>query len=302
MYGSYKININLKTLLSMKKNLLFVVLTLLVSFASAQDTITGWTFPVNTGTDSLNANLGTNQNQGYDLRFQLYQTPTSDSTINTITFIEGATTYAASTTGWQEGNGVRFWSAKFKAGDYKNFKVSSKQRSTDGPRDFKLQWRLSSSAFEDVPGGTITVADDWTTGVVNQLEVPITGQGTSSVYIRWVMNSNTDVNGGTVAPGGSSAIDDIIVTAQSTLGTEEILFTDQVAVYPNPGKGIFTVQSTRTLTDIAVYDETGKTIRLLNHPGSKTSVDMTGFSKGIYFLKVRFVDNDQTYTRKFILE
>ena len=117
MYGSYKININLKTLLSMKKNLLFVVLTLLVSFASAQDTITGWTFPVNTGTDSLNANLGTNQNQGYDLRFQLYQTPTSDSTINTITFIEGATTYAASTTGWQEGNGVRFWSAKFKAGD-----------------------------------------------------------------------------------------------------------------------------------------------------------------------------------------
>ena len=161
---------------------------------------------------------------------------------------------------------------------------------------------MSSSAFEDVPGGTITVADDWTTGVVNQLEVPITGQGTSSVYIRWVMNSNTDVNGGTVAPGGSSAIDDIIVTAQSTLGTEEILFTDQVAVYPNPGKGIFTVQSTRTLTDIAVYDETGKTIRLLNHPGSKTSVDMTGFSKGIYFLKVRFVDNDQTYTRKFILE
>ncbi len=144
----------------MKKQLLLFTFLLVMLTAVVQGTITGWTFPVNSGADSLNANLGTATNQGYDLRFQLVITPESDSTINTIYFADGAENFAAATAGWQDGAAVRFWSVKFKAANYSNFKVSSKQKSVDGPRDFKLQWRLSSTTFEDVPEGTVTLAND----------------------------------------------------------------------------------------------------------------------------------------------
>lgn len=285
----------------MKKHLLLFAFVTAMITAMAQDTLTGWTFPVNSGTDSLNANLGTAQNKGYDLRFQLVLTPTSDSTINTIYFENGPTTYAAATAGWQDGSGVRFWSVKFKAANYSNFKVNSKQKSENGPRDFKLQWRLSSTTYEDITGGTVTLANDWTTGVVNQLPVPITGQGTSSIYIRWLMNSNINVNGGTVADTGVSMIDDILVTGTSNLGVDEIVYTNRISLFPSPNHGTFTVKSIHPLTSIVVIDENGKILYTDNQPKMSSHINLAGIAKGIYFLRVRFSDSDKDYTRKFIV-
>lgn len=269
--------------------------------AMAQDTITGWTFPVNSGPDSLNANLGTAGNQGYDLRFQLVITPELDSTINTVYFAEGTETYAAATAGWQDGANAKFWSIKFKAANYSNFKVSSKQKSVDGPRDFKLQWRLSSSTFEDVPEGTVTLANDWTTGVVNQLPVPIAEQGTGSIYIRWLMNSNTDVNGGTVTPNGISMIDDILVTAISSLGVDEVVFTNRISIYPVPNNGSFTVKSTQPLTTLTILDASGKSVYTNNNPGTVNPVNLAGAAKGSYLLQVRFADSDKNYSKPFVI-
>lgn len=269
--------------------------------AVAQDTLTGWTFPVNSGADSLNANLGTAGNQGYDLRFQLVITPEEDSTMNTIYFADGAETYAAATAGWDNGAESKFWSIKFKAADYSNFKVSSKQKSMDGPRDFKLQWRLSSTTFVDVPEGTVTLANDWTTGVVNQLPVPIADQGTGSIYIRWLMNSNTDVNGNTVAPAGVSMIDDILVTGVSSLGVDEILFTNRITIYPVPNNGSFTVKSTQPLTSLTIVDGTGKTVYTNTNPLLENPVNLSGAAKGSYLLQVKFADSDKNYAKPFVI-
>jgi hypothetical protein len=267
----------------------------------AQDIITGWTFPVNTGTDSLNANLGTATNKGYDLRFQLYLSPTSDSTINTIYFDNGPTTFAAATAGWQNGSELKFWSIKFKANNYSNFKVSSKQKSVDGPRDFKLQWRLSSGSFEDISDGEVILANDWTTGVVNQLPVPITGQGTGSIYIRWLMKSNDNVNGGTVTPSGVSMIDDILVTAVSSLGVDEVVFTNRITLFPSPNQGDFTVKSTQPVAFMIITDMNGKVIYSDSKPEMESKINLNGAAKGTYLLKVRFADNDKNYTQKFII-
>jgi len=289
----------------MKKHLLFAMMLIIAGALSAQETLTGWTFPVNSGADSLNANLGTTQNKTYDLRFQWVLTPTVDSTLNTVTFVDGATTFAAATAGWDNGANVKFWSIKFKASDYSQFKVSSKQKSdaaNPGPRDFKLQWRLSSGAYADVAGGAITLGADWTTGVVANLPVPITGQGTSSIYIRWIMSSNTDINGGTVAATGQSMIDDILVTGVSTLGQNEILYTSRLKVFPSPNNGTFTVSSTEPIDFMSVVDVNGRTISTLENPLQKQSVTISDAKPGIYFLKVRFSDSDQDFSTRFIVE
>jgi hypothetical protein len=289
----------------MKKSLLFIMMLFLTSAIFAQETLTGWTFPVNTGADSLNANLGTTQNKTYDIRFQWVLTPTTDSTLNTVTFVDGATTYAAATTGWDNGADIKFWSIKFKANNYSNFKLSSKQKSdatNAGPRDFKLQWRLSSGTYADVAGGAITLGSDWTTGVVTDLPVPITGQGTSSIYIRWIMASNTDINGGTVAPAGQSMIDDILITGVNSLGQNEILYTNRLKLFPSPNNGTFTLSSTEPLNLLTVSDISGKTLLTNTQPAQQQSVTLPNAKPGLYLLKVRFSNSDQEVTTRFVVE
>lgn len=289
----------------MKKTLLMIFVLLLSGVVFAQDTLTGWTFPVNSGPDSLNANLGTNQNKSYDIRFQMILSPTSDSTINTIFFADGPTTFAAATPNWDNGSESKFWSAKFKANGYSNFKVSSKQKSDPtlgGPKDFKLQWRLSSTSYEDVPNGEITVAGDWTTGVISELPVPITNPGSSSIYIRWIMSSNDDINGGTVAATGVSMIDDILVTATAPSGNEEIIYNTKLLVSPNPNEGSFTLNSTKPLTHITIIDAGGKVIQNVTAAGTSMKVSIPGVASGTYFLKAKVKGDDNEVVTRFVVE
>ena len=289
---------------AMKKTLLFALLLMISGIITAQETITGWNFPANTGTDSLNANLGLTANKSYDIRFQWVLTATSDSTVNSITFANGASTFAAATTGWNNGANVKFWSVKFKASNYTTFKVSSKQKSdaTGGPRDFKLQWRLSSGTYADVPNGTVTLGNDWTTGVVSDLPVPITGQGTGSIYIRWIMSSNTDISGGTVQATSQSMIDDILVTAVGSTGENEILFTNRLSIAPNPNHGTFTLNSTEPVGRLTVSDLSGRVIFSQENPSQKQLVRMSDPKPGMYLMKVLFSGDSRELSTRFVVE
>ena len=289
----------------MKKQLLFVLMAIFAGSLFAQETLTGWTFPSTTGPDSLNANLGTTQNKTYDLRFQWVLTPTTDSTLNTVTFVDGATTYAAATKGWDNGADVKFWSVKFKANNYTDFKLSSKQKSdatNPGPRDFKVQWRLSSGTYADVSGGAVTVASDYTTGVLTNLPVPIAGQGSSSIYIRWIMASNTDINGGTVAPTGQSMIDDILITGMNSTGQNEILYTNRLSVYPSPNNGTFTLSSTMPVAFVTITDLKGVTLFSMADPSQKQPISITSPKSGLYLIKVKFKGDDQELSTRFVIE
>ena len=290
----------------MKKLLLFLTLALISGTLTAQDTLTGWTFPVNSGLDSLNANLGTNQNKGYDLRFQWVLLP-SDTTVNSVFFTDGPTTYAAATTGWENGADTKYWSVKFKANNYTNFKVSSKQRSfhsnyNGGPAQFKLQWKLSGGTYEDVTGGTIQVADDWTTGELVNLPVPITAPGTNSVYLRWISTTNLDIHGLDITPNGISMIDDILVTGTSALGTDEILFTNRLNIYPVPNHGKFTIESKVPAVSVEVSDLQGRTVYSSKNEGVKFVIDLGSAAKGNYILKVAFIDTDKPYIVKVLVD
>lgn len=282
----------------MKKHLLLFTAILITGSLFAQDTITGWTFPVNSGPDSLNANLGLPGNLGYDIRFE-----GTDTTYNTIFFVDGTSGFAAATTGWDNGIDEKFWSIKFKAENYSSFKVSSAQSSdaiNPGPRDFKLQWRLSGGTYADIDGGTITVGEDWTTGVVTELPVPITGQGTSSVYIRWILTSNTNTAGGTLDNHGVSMIDDILVTAVSTLGVNEILYTNQVTVAPNPMEGMFRISTRVPAERISIYAMNGTKVYETFATQQTTSLNLD-LPSGLYLVKVQLKGSDDVYTTRVIV-
>jgi hypothetical protein len=284
---------------AMKRVLFMLFLAALTTAVFSQDTITGWNFPVNSGPDSLNANMGLPGNLGYDLRFEM-----TDSTLNTIFFETGATTFGAATANWDNGANDKFWSIKFKADGYSDFKLYSKQHSCGsypGPRDFKLQWRLSGGDWEDIPNGTVVVAEDWITGVIDALPVPITGQGTTSIYIRWLMTSDINILGGTVTATGKSMIDDILVTAVNPAGKEEALFTNRISISQASGENMFNVVSSAPVTHAYIYNLQGQRVLSLENPGTGFRVDLSGQGRGMYFISVKFADQKAWYNQKVVV-
>lgn len=134
---------------------------------------------------------------------------------NAITSSAGAATQAASATGWDGGNGTKYWMVDFSTAGYGGITVSSAQRASgSGPRDFKVQYRIGLlGTWTDVSGGTVTVADNFTSGVLSALPLPSACNNQAQVFIRWIMTSNTNTGGGGVASTGTSRIDNIVINA-----------------------------------------------------------------------------------------
>ena len=124
----------------------------------------------------------------------------------------GVTTYSASATNWDNGSGTKYWYINIVTTGYYNITVSSAQRSTTtrSPRDFRLEYN-TGSGWIAAPGGSITVANDFTTGVLSDLGLPAVCDNIAALQLRWIMTSNTSTGGFVVNAAGNTRIDDIII-------------------------------------------------------------------------------------------
>jgi hypothetical protein len=94
---------------------------------------------------------------------------------------------------------------------YDYLKVSSAQRSTStGPRDFRLEYKVGAGGTWTPLTDTIKVANDFISGVVNNLSLPTTCSNQSSVYLRWITLTTISTSGGSAT--GQNRIDEISVT------------------------------------------------------------------------------------------
>jgi hypothetical protein len=264
------------------------------------DTIIGFNFLDNTDIE-FNADFGLTSNMG----FNISATDTS-SVERTLTYTTGSTNYAATADGWNEGANSKSWSIEFNADGYSNLKLYSKQRSggsNPGPKNWKIQVRLGSGAWEDVANGTVIVGNDWITGEVAELPLPasIDNPGTTSVYVRWIMIDNEDSNGGTVSALGISKIDDIMVIGQNVSGNEVVVAENVVSFYPNPCSGTVNISSVEEIAKIEMCDLQGQIIFTTNSKSTKEGIHLDGFAKGIYIVKVFLGNKAIPVLRKIIV-
>jgi hypothetical protein len=224
------------------------------------DTLTGWTFPTGTEAD-LDANMGTEQNMGYDIRKE-----DAEGGNDVIYFTNGTmeNDFAATAENWDNGADNKYWSVKFKANQYRDLRVSSKQRAggnKPGPKDWKLQYQMSGEdVWTDITGGTVTVANDWS-GAVEDLLLPVVcNYPEGSVYIRWIMTSNLDINGEEVLPTGVSKIDDIVITGVSPTGVRESIAYESISVYPNPCTSTLYVDESMGVVSYVIYNMAGQKV------------------------------------------
>jgi hypothetical protein len=265
------------------------------------DTIVGWDFSDDSDIE-FNANLGLPSNYGYDIRAE-----DTTGTTRTLTYTNGATNYAATATEWDNGADNKFWSVKFKADGYVDLKLYSKQTAggaNAGPKYWKIQARKSGEDWLDVAGGNVTVANDWTTGVVDGLDLPaaLDLPGTTSLFVRWIMTSNESVSGSDVLPTGVAKIDDIIITGVNTAGVETVIFENNVSVYPNPSSDFVNVQSVEEIDMVRVYDMRGALVVSERVLGQETQIDVSSLPVGLYVVAIHFKNEMKFVTRKIIVE
>lgn len=172
----------------------------------------------------------------------------SNNATGSISYVptSSSQTSAATVPGWTNGADIRYWEIELATIGYYELRISSAQRSSNtGPRDFKLQYKIGvGGTYADIPGGDITVMNNWTAGVVYHLVLPSVCDNQSSVFLRWLMTSNTSSNGGTVQTLGTSAIDRIYVEGKLghfLTGYEDLLVSDTTQLVDNliPNTGYY---------------------------------------------------------------
>jgi hypothetical protein len=284
----------------MKK--LFTLITALLvmcAMTQAQVLIVKWTFPTGNPTDSI-ADGG--------LLVNLDKAIHTEGGTSAIDFSKnGATTKSAQATEWQDGSLLKCWVVQFNTQGYENLKLSSKMQSggnNPGPRDFMVQYRIGNSGdWTDIPGTTIVVTNDWTAGVLDSVPLPAACYDQVSLYLRWIMTSNTNSAGETVASNGINKIDDIYVNGKiMTTGIKENPQIKIFSVFPNPSEGRFMIEALEIISAISVFNSDGRCVFNQTSLYTKNiSLKLDSAQHGTYFVKILTVSGKEGDQKVVIL-
>jgi hypothetical protein len=284
----------------MKTKLFLTIVLLLGIYLSsfAQDTLAAWTFPTGTATDA-NPNVHTSLNASVAITAQ-GGTSAIDFTKN------GLTTKSAQATAWDAGTNTKYWQIEVNTTAYSSLTLYSKQTAggaNPGPRDWKTQYKVGASGtWTDIPGTNLTAANNWTTGVLNNISIPAACNNQPSVFIRWIMTSDTSVSApALVAATGVTKIDDIYVLGTSSASVDENS-NPLISVFPNPSKGLFSVSSTRPIEELKVYSVIGKLVYNSKVSTPNQNIDISGVESGMYLIRYKISGTDHLQTRKILIQ
>lgn len=263
----------------MKKLLLLMMLLPVIQLALAQDTIVKWTFPNNKLSDTVQN--GTNPlNLTSTLRIE---------GAGPISMKNGASDYAAQATNWDNGMNSKYWYISFLTTGYGQVQISSKQSAggtNGGPVDFMMQYKIGSvGTWTDLTTDTIKLANNWTSGIISNLDLPVDCQDQSDlVYIRWIMASNKDVSLPAITAAGVSKIDDIIVTGMPNTSIYDNQEVKSLRSFPNPSSSSFSISSGKKTSLIEIYNSNGQLVYKIIPDNEWLTIDAS-LPAGLYFVK-----------------
>ncbi|MGB4774203.1 MAG: T9SS type A sorting domain-containing protein [Daejeonella sp.] len=97
----------------------------------------------------------------------------------------------------------------------------------------------------------------------------------------------------------NTSVTETAQTANVKTGTENRgLVYDDINIYPNPGKGLFTISSTYTSIDVEVYNMAGNRIYTKKN---SAQFDLSGYPRGMYLVTISSNGKEIT-TKKLIIE
>ena len=154
---------------------------------------------------------------------------------------------------------------------------------------------MGEEAFSGIDQGSF----DYSTWGVTVVNLSILGVGpNSSIKFRWELGSD-GCNGIT-----GWFLDDIVIyNCSEALAVNDFdVLNNNISIYPNPSSGVFNIKM-KNMTDFKfdLFDITGKVIMSKsNIMKNNFSLDLSNYSKGIYFIKIN--SDLGSVTKKIILQ
>ncbi len=175
-----------------------------------------------------------------------------------------------------------------------NFEISAEVLSYGGsavsPDYPKLHYKQNDGAWEEV----VMTSTSGNTYVAN---IPgLNGSNTVSYYIEAVNEAGKSAN----YPRMGTADPFEFSYSGGSVGIADVLNAADITVYPNPGQGIFTIQSPGWLQYVTVYDTKGQTVYAKSLAQKEFSLDLQGFPSGLYYVQLH--DGSRFITKKVVLE
>ena len=270
----------------MKKQFTLLMMLMMGIAVFAQEVIVEWNFP-DDNPDSI-ADGGIAQN----LDKPIY---TMGGTSN-LNYKNGVTTKAAQATNWDNGTETKCWVVELDATNFGSLMLNSKMSSggnDPGPRDFRVDYKIGEDGnWTEVPDSEITTANDWETGVLENLPLPEECNNQPHLYLRWIMTSDTSTAGVPVEPGGKLKIDDIVITGTDISATGENPMANSLLVFPNPFARDIQIQFPGREFCAKITDLTGKVV-FETKVTENASIGLDQLPDGIYTLQC--FDEDGNY-------
>jgi len=280
----------------MKKIYLLSLVLLMGVSLSAQTLITGFQFPGGVE-DPFNADLGLEENLSYAIQMEDMD-GNDDYTLILKKGVDGNGDSAATTANWENGVGYKFMSIELKAADYGHFIIGSQMRSTNndpGPASWKVMWRHNGGEWADVPGSEFTIANDWTTGQIMDVPLPVEANNPeNSLYLAWIPTSNLDMNGNEVTAAGTVKIDNIMVYGYENTSIKENALEANTKCFPNPASSVLNIAVDNEAESIALFDLSGRMIEENLTPQPLNAFNVSNLAEGIYLISVEYSNNKIT--------
>jgi hypothetical protein len=146
----------------------------------------------------------------------------------------------------------------------------------------------------DVITPSITVTNESCSGCADG-SATLSATGGSGVYMyTWSPTGGTmPVGSGLTAGNYTVCVTDgngCSICDVATVGTSMLISSvyknDLFSVYPNPSNGVFTISVADANATASVFDLTGKKVALFNLSTTKSQIDLSSYTDGIYFIEV----------------
>lgn len=145
------------------------------------------------------------------------------TTAKTINYSSGG----ANLSGWDAVADAKYWMIKTSTKGMADLSLTWRMRSSGtGPRDFKVQYSTDSNTWTDVPNSSIQIPSAVAITLDSSLftvALPSGAANKDTIYLRWLMTSNTQASGnGNVGSGGTHQINNISIKGTYVIGDNQV--------------------------------------------------------------------------------
>jgi hypothetical protein len=109
---------------------------------------------------------------------------------------------------------------------------------------------------------------------------------------------SSSINGFEPTIGSTIYLDDLALV-YGTIGVKNESLENTVLVYPNPAQTVINLSNSGVLGSVKVYNNLGQIVFNTIETKTLLSIDMTAFSKGLYFVEIE--NNEGKLVKKVVL-